>query len=154
MKNFYLLFTSILIFGNSCSKEDATSTADVDTTKKHKTTTVQPSSPTAATIYNPIVGKWELGMFKMLCPGARDTTIYVNEKGDFVEFRKDDTAFYTYNTTKDTGLSSFKILDSLTFILGDTMHIVSFDGVRLTTYTKLSRGGAEQWMTYKSIGAK
>ena len=146
MKYFYLLLTSLLILSNSCRKQDLTQKSDIE-----KPDEVQLSVPTAATIYNPIVGKWELGSFKTLCPGATDTTIYPNERGDFVEFRKTDTAFYTYNTTNATGLSPYKILDASRFILGDTMHIISYDGVRLTTYCRSSNGGSQQWITYKKV---
>ena len=149
MKNFYLLLTIIIILGYSCRKEDLNTDHNPDTTVEPKG--INQSTPTAATIYNPIVGKWELGTFKILCPGAKDTTIYPNERGDLVEFRKTDTAFYTYNTTNATGWSPYKILDFSRFILGDTMQIVSYDGVRLTTYTKSSNGGSQQWMTYKKV---
>ena len=146
MKYFYLLTTSMLIFSNSCRKEDLTQKSNID-----KSDGVKQSAPTSTTIYNPIVGKWELGSFKILCLGVSDTTIYPNERGDFIEFRKTDTAFYTYNTTNATGWSPYKILDSSRFILGDTMHIISYDGVRLTTYCKSSNGGSQQWMTYKKV---
>ena len=145
MKYFYLLLASMLIFSNSCRKEeDFTQMSNID-----KSEVVKQSAPTSTTIYNPIVGKWELGSFKMLCLGVTDTTIYPNERGDFVEFQKTDTAFYTFNTLNSTGWTPYKILDSSRFILGDTMQIISYDGVRLTTYCKSSNGGSQQWMTYK-----
>ncbi|MBS1649954.1 MAG: hypothetical protein JSR09_09650 [Bacteroidetes bacterium] len=149
MKIFYLLLTILIALGYSCSKEDLSPNKSLNTSVEPKD--INQSTPTAATIYNPIVGRWELGAFKILCPGAKDTTIYPNERGDFVEFRKTDTAFYTYNTTNATGWSPYKILDSSRFILGDTMRIISNDGVRLTTYTKSSNGGSQQWMTYKKV---
>ena len=150
MKYLYMLLLSFLMLGNSCSKVNPSPSPNVDPPPP-KPKDVNPSPPTAATIYNPIVGKWEIGMFKIICIGATDTTIYPNERGDFVEFRKTDTAFYTFNTTNATGWSPYKILDSTRFILGDTMRIISYDGVRLTTYSKSSNGLALQWMTYKKV---
>lgn len=135
----------ILLF-YSCSKEDLSqNNNNLNPNDKNQ------NSSSSATIYNPIVGKWELGTFKILCAGTTDTTIYPNEKGDFVEFRKNDTAYYTYNSTNATGWSPFKVLDATKFILGDTMRIISNDGVRLTTYTKSTNGGSQQWMTYKKV---
>ncbi len=147
MKNLFLLLCFFIIVFYSCKKETLDSTAA-------KTIPEIPynsqTAPTSATIYNPIVGKWEIGAFKILCVGAKDTTVYPNERGDFVEFRKTDTAFYTFNTTNATGWSPYKVLDSSTFILnGDTMRIISNDGVRLTTYSKTLNGGNQQWLTYK-----
>ena len=139
MKISYLLLTSMFIIGNSCHKDGINLSS----------ATTQDSTPTAARIYNPIIGKWELGTFKILCAGAPDTTIYPNERGDFIEFRKNDTAYYTYNTTNATGRSPYKVLDSSRFILGDTMRIISYDGVRLATYCKSSNGASQQWMTCK-----
>lgn len=147
MKNLCLRLCFIIIVFYSCSKEalDASSTNSLPTIPGNLQ-----SAPTSATIYNPIVGKWEIGVFKILCVGVRDTTVYPNERGDFVEFRKTDTAFYTFNTTNATGWSPYRVLDSSTFILnGDTMRIISNDGVRLTTYSKTLNGGNQQWMTYK-----
>jgi hypothetical protein len=149
MRNFYLFLISVFILGSSCNKEDLSPDSATIIPPPPKPKEPNPSPPTATTIYNPIVGKWELGMFKMVCFGSTDTIIYPNERGDFIEFRKNDTAFYTYNTTNATGWSPYKILDSTRFILGDTMRIISYDGIRLTTYTKSSNGSAQQWMTYK-----
>jgi len=149
MKSFRLLLISTLILFNSCSKEALNSNTETDTILALDES--KRPAPTAATIYNPIVGKWELGAFKVLCLGAKDTTVYANEKGDFAEFRKTDTVRYIYNTSNATGWSPYKIIDSSRFILGDTMQIIFNDGVRLTTYTKLSNGGAQQWMTYKKV---
>jgi hypothetical protein len=149
MKFFYLAATVISTLVYSCSKEDLSINTDVVT--HEKTTLTQVSTPTATKIYNPIVGRWELGVFKLLCPGAKDTMISQGMGGDFVDFLKTDTAFYTYNTLNATGWTPYKILDSSRFVLGDTMHITSFDGIQLTTYTKSMNGGSEQWMTYKKV---
>lgn len=149
MKNTYLLLCFIVVIFYSCLKE----TLDSGITNTIPTITGSSrSAPTVATIYNPIVGNWEIGAFKILCAGASDTTVYPNERGDFVEFRKTDTAFYTYHTTNTTGWSPYKLLDSSTFVLnGDTMRIISNDGVRLTTYSVTLNGGNQQWMTYKKV---
>jgi hypothetical protein len=148
MRISYLLLIILIIVGCSCSKEDLSSNNNLDINVEP--IGISRSTPTAGSIYNPIVGRWELGAFKILCLGVKDTTIYLNERGDFIEFRKTDTAYYTYNTTNATGWSPYKILDSSTFILnGDTMRIIANDGVRLTTYLKALNGGNQQWMTYK-----
>jgi hypothetical protein len=137
MKKIYPFFSLLLLLFFSCSKESVT---PIQTETK--------KTFTAETIYNPIVGNWELGVFKILC--GVDTTIYPNEIGDFVEFGKSDTAFYTYNSTNATGWSPYSIIDSSTFVLnGDTMHIISYDGTYLTTYNKASDAATKEWMTYK-----
>src|SRR5689334_14615481 len=132
MRILYLLLTILIALNFSCTKADDNLSTTVATTNRNPPTPTglstdrNPSTPTALSIYNPIVGKWELGCFKILCLGAKDTTIYPNERGDFVEFRKTDTAFYTFNTTNATGWSPYKILDSARFVLGDTMRIISY----------------------------
>lgn len=150
MKIFYLILTILITLSYSCSKEEPGLDNNLDTTFEENKG-INQSKPTTSSIYNPIVGRWELGAYKILCFGAKDTTIYPNERGDFVEFRKTDTVFYTYNTTNATGWSPYRILDSSRFVLGDTMRIISYDGVRLTTYTRSSTGNSQQWMTYKKV---
>jgi hypothetical protein len=149
MRNLYLLLSFMTLFAFSCSKEDLNQNNGVNTSLNPTGRSQNISS--SATIYNPIVGKWELGPFKILCVGATDTTTYMNGRGDYVEFRKNDTAYYTYNSTNATGWSPFKVLDATKFILGDTMRIISNDGDRLTTYTKSMNGGSQQWMTYIKV---
>jgi hypothetical protein len=141
MKYINTLMFSLIVLSIACEKSDIKT--DTKSTQK-KTTPIQ------SDINNLIMGKWELGPFKIFCGGYSDTTIYVNTKGDYVEFAGNDTAYYTYNTTNATGWSPFSLLDDSTFILGDTMHIVSFDGKNLTTYcrTILSGGNTQEWMTY------
>ncbi|HMK17145.1 MAG TPA: lipocalin family protein [Chitinophagaceae bacterium] len=141
MKQVYSLCFLMTSLFTACTKENVTLPQQEE---------IKPHS--AQSIYNPIVGKWELGAFKILCSNNSDTTIYPNERGDFVEFSKRDTAFYTYNTTNATGRSPYLILNSSTFVLGDTMHIIYNDGHYLTTYCKSSNGGSQQWMTYKKVG--
>jgi len=135
VKKIYAFITlmSLLLF--SCTKE----TKESITPTQHEIK----KTFTAETIYNPIVGNWEIGAFKVLC--GTDTTIYPNEVGDFIEFSKRDTAFYTYNSTHATGLSPYSVIDSSTFVLnGDTMDIISYNGIYLTTYIK-----PNEWWTFK-----
>ena len=71
MKKIYPFITlmSLLLF--SCTKE----TKESITQTQHEIK----KTFTAETIYNPIVGNWEIGAFKVLC--GTDTTIYPNEVG-------------------------------------------------------------------------
>jgi len=146
MKKVSFLTTLTLLFFISCTKENITVSENIVTpatpapaeaviTKKH----------THSDIYNAILGTWEIGAFIIACPGV-DTVVYPNERGDYMEFRNNDSVYYTYNTTQAFGLSNYEIIDSLTFILGDTMHIISYDGMRLTT-TNFS-GQSQRWNTY------
>ncbi|MEI6945671.1 lipocalin family protein [Paraflavisolibacter sp. H34] len=148
MNNCCLLFAFLLFLGLSCSKEDF-SNAPFPMEQAQAPLAV----PTASALYNPIVGKWELGLFKSVCINTTDTLIYPNENGNFIEFRKNDTAYYTYPSANATGRSPFKVVDSTRFILGDTMQIIYNDGVRLTTFCKLSKGAVYQWMTYKKVSS-
>lgn len=143
----FILAAALLGIG-SCSKKKNDSMVEINKVSRKP----DPPQPNSQFINNPIKGKWELGAFKMLCAGTTDTIIYTNERGDYIDFRKNDTAYYIYNTTSATGWSPYQLLNETTFILnGDTARIISFDGIRLTTFTKAINGGAKQWMTYKKV---
>ena len=146
MKKLALLTIPVLFLSISCTKESTT--VNEITIAPAPPVQVQPvvtKKHTHSDIYNPIVGTWEIGAFIIACPDV-DTIIYPNERGDYMEFKNNDSVYYTFNTTHAFGLSPYEIIDSLTFVLGDTMHIISYDGIRLTT-TNFS-GQSQRWNTY------
>lgn len=109
------------------------------------------------TASNPILGKWEIGLYKVhsydpsYLPAYRDTTmIFPNENGSYVEFRDNNIAYTTYfDSTR--GTSPYKIINNSILILnGDTLHITSITANKFTTYRKLIVGNAysEDWATY------
>ncbi len=128
-------FCLIIIF-ISCSKENA----QVPESESARTQVY-----TAATIYNPIVGVWELGTFNIICFG--DTITSGGTPGDFVDFSKRDTAFYTYNTLGTTGYSPYSVIDSATIMMGDTMHIIRFNSDSIALFCNSSEG-PPQWSTF------
>ncbi|MBL0201311.1 MAG: hypothetical protein IPP81_14595 [Chitinophagaceae bacterium] len=101
-----------------------------------------------STLTNPILGKWEIGPFKTVCTNSHDTTYYQNTNGDIIEFKNNDTAYYTYYSTGATGKGSFKILTNSTFLLSYVQEIISFDGKYLITHWATTNNASQEWATY------
>ena len=142
MKKAVILLFLVSIVFYACTKEQVSTDSN---TLPPKNTVIKAYS--AANIYNPIVGKWEIGKCIIIC--GTDTTVYQNEVGDIADFQKNDTIVYTFFSMNSSGFGPYEIIDSTTFVLGDTMHITSFDGIRITTHWRSVDGRAENWRVYK-----
>jgi hypothetical protein len=130
-KEYCLISLCLIVFGFSCKKNDN------------------------VTLMEQISGKWELGPVKnhlFISSIGRDTVeIYPNRNGDYIDFKNNDTAYYTFTTMNATGKSPYKVPDNKTLIIYlDTFQVLSIDSKIFNIYKKTGNAQSyfEQWITY------
>lgn len=132
----------------SCSKSDEQ--LDVQPEKVEESTSVSKTPVSYPKYYgaNPIIGKWYIGPYTMYC--GSDTIVYPNNNGNYIEFKSNDTAYYTYVTTNSWGWSPYYMIKENTFLLnGVVLDIVSINNQKMVLHSKENGRLVYTWELFK-----
>jgi hypothetical protein len=143
MRNVLLMFAASLAM-QACSKSDVINAKD--SSPSTLITALVPKYPATA-VENPILGKWYIGKFERHC--GDQIMAYENNNGNYVEFKANDSVYYTFVTDGSFGLDSYKVIDDSTIIMnGIAQKIISLDTKHFTVYYEETDGYIKQWMTF------
>lgn len=136
MKPVSFCILSLVLFCTSCSKNP------IEYLVPKPNPTTSPNKPTLNS--HKIIGKWWLGKYErcseVFC------VIEENNDGDYVEFRNNDTVYYTY-ADGSLGWSPYKIIDKNLIVFNGLVNTITWHDGNFTLYNEETTT-IKNWQTF------